>query len=291
MRRHGSLTGSEIKSVPVTDPGDALAGLAPAYEAQYRRLLTTLGEDSRVRAILLTGSVARGNADAYSDLDLGVIVEAGTVVAVAERCAALIGPVAHSTTIERGPVVVFSALTVEALRIDVLVEPVSVATKRRRRPHRVLVHLDGLSESLRTVEDRSRSADPEPVVAEFIRVLGLLDVVIGREEYFVGAQGVMLLRDLLIDLFYVENGRMRNSGRKRLNDELTAEQRSLLAAQPVLSHDRSAVIEGHRAAAEVFLPRARAIFDARDLEWPETLTRVVQERLQGLIDISALALG
>lgn len=47
----------------------------------------------------------RGSADAYSDLDLGVIVETGTVAAVAERCAALIGPLAHSTTIERGLVV------------------------------------------------------------------------------------------------------------------------------------------------------------------------------------------
>jgi hypothetical protein len=46
------------------------------------------------------------------------------------------------------------------------------------------------------------------LVDEFLRVLGLLDVVVGRGEYFVGTQGVMLLRQHLADLFHAENGQV-----------------------------------------------------------------------------------
>lgn len=43
--------------------------------------------------------------------------------------------------------------------------------------------------------DQPAAGDPAALLAEFLRVLALLDVVVGREEYVVSVQGVMLLRD------------------------------------------------------------------------------------------------
>jgi hypothetical protein len=95
----------------------------------------------------------------------------------------------------------------------------------------------------------------------------------------------MLLRDLLIDLFYLENGRSRTSGRKRLNPDLNEDQHTVLAAQPALTYEPQRVIAAHRAAADAFLPRARQLLSTRGLPWPESLAAVVAQRLDGLIEI------
>ncbi len=222
---------------------------ASDYEALQGRLLAALREDPLVCAVLLTGSRARGEADAWSDLDLGVVVNDGASAPVLERCKDAMAPLAHSTTIARGPVIILSVLTSEALRADVLIEPISIATKRPQPSHQVLFGPGELTGSLQSAPGPPQM-DPAAVVNEFLRVLALLDVVIGRQEYFVGMQGVMLLRDHLVDLFYIENGRDRNRSRKRINDQLTGEQRDLLHRQPALLQERRAVIDGHRAAAE-----------------------------------------
>lgn len=132
-------------------------------------------------------------------------------------------------------------------------------------------------------DEPARRVDLTAIVAEFLRVLGLLEVVHGRCEYFVGCQGAMLLRDLLVDLFYLENGLRRAGGRKRLNSDLTIEQAATLAGQPPLTCDRCSVVEAHRAVSAAFLPRAHALLWERNLPWPVALVRVTQQRLRGLI--------
>jgi len=52
----------------------AVAVLPETYRHLFERAVAVLGADERVRALWLSGSLARGVADAASDLDLIVAV-------------------------------------------------------------------------------------------------------------------------------------------------------------------------------------------------------------------------
>lgn len=260
-----------------------LTSLRPEYLDIARDLVAGLADDPRVRAVLLTGSVAIGTADTYSDLDVSVVVgDADTVDVLVSELPDKIPDLVHSSVLVRGPVRVFTAITSGWLRVDVLVESAAVATRRVQPPHLLVIDNDRITGQLRVAGRDPQSADSVRLVEEFLRVVGLLDVVVGRQEYFVGAQGVMLLRDYLVDLFYLENDRARGGGHKRLRRDLTPEQAAVLAAQPALVADAASVVEGHFAAAGSFLPRARALLSERGLDWPELFEASTERHLEDL---------
>lgn len=264
---------------------EVCARLRPGYPELARHLIEALAADARVQCVLVTGSLATGLADRYSDLDLSVVVNnADAVAGLLGALPGLIGDLAYSATLTRGPVRVFTAVTVDWLRVDVLLEPRAVATRRPHPPHLVAFDRDHSVSELPAAEQAPPPA-PRPLVEEFVRVLGLLDVVMGRSEYFVGTQGVMLLRQYLVELFHAENGQPHTGGAKRVTHTLTAEQAALLATQPPLNGDREAVIAGHLAAAHVFLPRARRLLDQQRLPWPTTFAAATRRHLQRTLNL------
>ena len=265
-RRHGGGTVSGI--------GEVCGGLRPGYAELAKRITGALAADARVQCVPVTGSLATGLADRYSDLDLAAVVtDTDAAADILATLPELVGDVAYCTALTRGPVWVFTAVTATWLRVDVLLEPRPVATRRGHPPHLV-------------VFDRGHTAGPTPppapraLVEQFVRVLGLLEVVIGRGEYFVGMQGVMLLRQYLVDLFHAENGRPPAGGAKRLAHLLTDQQAGLLVAQPPLVADREQVIAGHLAAAAAFLPRARRLLEQQGEPWPAAFAAATRHHLQ-----------
>ena len=265
----------------------ALAGLNPAYLPLARRLLAGLAEDSRVSRVLLTGSVGAGRADLYSDLDVSVATaDAESVPGLVADLPALIGQVAYSTVLARGPVQILTVVTAEWLRVDVVVESLTVAGRHAPPPHTVLYDDEASELPAPSAEASARIADPVALAESFLRVLGLLDVVLGREEFFVGAQGVMLLRDYLIDLFYLQNGLARRGGVKHVNSGLTSEQIILLADQPPVTLDRASVLAGHLAAARTFLPLAQDSVTRLGLRWPEAFYTATRQHLRRSLDVS-----
>jgi hypothetical protein len=54
---------------------DALAPLPETYHQLYRQVLAVCEPDERIRGLWLSGSLARGNADGGSDLDLLLAVD------------------------------------------------------------------------------------------------------------------------------------------------------------------------------------------------------------------------
>src|SRR6185437_12825929 len=97
------------------------------------------------------------------------------------------------------------------------------------------------------------------LVNEFLRVLGLLPVGAGREEWTLGLTGVDLLRRMTVDLMLEENGisPARRGGALHRNPLLTAEQREALENLAPQSATRESIFEANREFAAIFLPRAR----------------------------------
>jgi predicted nucleotidyltransferase len=246
----------------VETPADAVNGkfgplstvdvLPPPYAELERRVRAAAERQPGLRALTYGGSLARGEADAYSDLDLLAIVDDPA----AFDAEAVVREATETVLLRRLPFGVV-AVTPDWLRLDLVV---------------------------RAADAPERAAEPPDVrglAEEFLRVLGLLPAVAGRGEWIVGSDGVWLLRLLLVQLCLASNGETAVTGVKRLNAKLTSEQRSDIEALPPVAAARDAVIEGHLAVARAFLPRARAMVD----DWPAPLEDATREHLRRELDL------
>lgn len=250
-----------------------------------------LERDPRVRAMWLAGSLGRGDADAYSDVDLLVAVAEEalpSVLAEAEQILRRVASLVLFRQVVPGAPV-FSTITDEWLRLDlVIVKPADVA-HRARTSVRALFDRDGLSASLREGADPFRpSGSGSRIVAlaeEFLRVLGLLVTIAGREEWSQGVIGGGLLRGHLSSLLLEEAQVADPGGALRLYALLDPEQRDVLAGLPAIAATRSSVIDFSVACAEAFLPRARALARDRGASWPAGLESSTLAHLRRNLDV------
>jgi predicted nucleotidyltransferase len=248
-------------------------------EAFAERAAEAMRGDERIVAAWLGGSLAAGTADGYSDVDLRVAVLDEAFDAVVADWPALpdrIAPTVLRRKIGPPDSPIVTAITPEWLRFD-------VAIARASAPERA---------GDRLLFDR-RAAPPEPgapvprpdpaarlpgLVEEFLRVLGLLRVVAGRDEPVLAAHGAGMLRWSLVELFLLEN-RAQRGGMLHLTRYLTAEQRALLEELPPTPLAMNA------ALARAFLPRARRLMAAHGQPYPEDLERATRAYLAGLVEI------
>ena len=242
-----------------------------------------LREQPPVRALLLSGSFGNGRADAWSDIDFLLVSDEGPSDAVAAL---------WRDAVERtGEVVLWwdrtvrlaliNAITADWTRIDVVIlkpEQVGAQVQAGLKP---LFDHDRLYEHL-PAEAPPRRPSPAHLrhqIEEFIRVLGLLHLAAGREEYINGVAGIFHLRSKLIDLLVEETAAPDRGGALHLNRLLTDEQKVLLTALPPPVAERDAMIAAHLAYAEAYLPRARRYAAARGVDWPERFEVATWEKL------------
>lgn len=268
------------------------AGVPPLprpHGALLARILAALADDPRVLAAWLIGSLACGAGDEYSDLDLLLAVEDAALPVLADGWRDFLAGVAPTVYAQRlgapgKPTI--TAVTPEWLRFDLTL----AAASRQEHSDPVAVLLfdhPGVAEratfGVRSAADpRARLPD---LAADFIRSLGLLPVIAGREEYVVGQEGAAILRRRLVELLLLENDAPRG-GVKRLNPLLTDEQRATLAALPLPAPTRDAVIASQLAHARVFLPRARALLARHGLPYPDEFEQATRRHLQAALGIT-----
>lgn len=285
--RHTPAMVADQDSAPDTAMGmdDAIASLEPRYRPLADALMADWQRNPRVVRVALGGSLGSRQADVYSDLDFAVAL--ADDAACDELVAALPGAVgaAYSAVLGAGRARVFTAVTGEWLRVDVVAEPIEVAAGRPRSPEIVLLDRSGPEIEFRAAPARGASPDLRATAESFLRIVGLLPVSVGRHEGYVGMKGIMLLRDHLVDLFAIENGGAPIGGVKRLNPMLTAEQRRLLESQPPLVAEPRSIIECSIAVADAFLPRARALAESRGDEWPAAFEAATRAHLRASMDI------
>jgi hypothetical protein len=162
--------------------------------------------DDRVLGLFLSGSLGAGTADAWSDADFVVAVapeNQPAFVAEAEGWASVAPLVMWKPPYPGLPL--FTAVTDDWVRFDLTVTVPGRLMGAKDR-WRALVDKAGLFESL---PDTLPPRPPEPaqveaIVVEFIRMLGLLPVGVGRGEFAVGVSGVSLMRQQVIALMLLE---------------------------------------------------------------------------------------
>lgn len=262
----------------------ALAPLPEGYHRLFDRLLTVVEHDERIRALWLSGSLARGDADAGSDLDVLLAVADDDRDAFADNWRewlATITPtlIARPLTFAPGS---FYSLTRDCERLDVVVESVTqAATTTTFRTRLVVLDRDGLDARVPapgppTEPDRERM---EWIVEEFFRYLAIFPAaVLLREDYLLGVVGVQGQRQLLHELFVNANQPLPATGVKQWSSKLTPEQRALMEALPALDATRESLVAATRANVEAFHTAGREALESHGIPWPEDLDQTVVSR-------------
>ncbi|MBM1813701.1 nucleotidyltransferase domain-containing protein [Pseudosulfitobacter pseudonitzschiae] len=242
-----------------------------------------------IRALFLSGSHANGMADDYSDIDFVLVADDGATDAIAchwRDAVAQTGEIVlwwDRTTVP----VLINAITADWTRTDVIIlKPDQLGAHSQRSLTPVFDHdnlYDGLATAPAAIVPNQKKALYQ--FQEFIRILGLLHLAVGRAEYINGVLGVYHLRNLLVDLMIEETGAPNRGGVLHLNRLITADQKAVLLALPAPVPEREAMIAAHLAYAKAYLPRARKRARQIGVDWPERFEAVTWEKLDQTLGI------
>ena len=260
----------------------ALEALPPGYHALFDRAAKVLAADPRVRALWVSGSLARGDADAHSDLDLVAAVadEAFDAFAAGWReWLAAITPTVIARQIPFLPGSVYS-LTPTCERLDVVVERVSAA-RGSRLPRAVVFDRDGLDAQRRpppppAPPDRAKV---ETAIEEPLRYLALLPAVLGRGELLLAQEGYTHMRRRISEIFLEANAPLPVTGVKHWRDKLRPEQYAVLESLPWPQANREELIAANLEVGRALIRHGRPIAEKLGVTWPDALERAVRAHL------------
>lgn len=247
--------------------------MTPDQQSLLEALETGLQSDARIGSAWLTGSLGSGRGDAWSDIDITLVVGAGDIPGLLGDLMAPAGPLPATALrlSQFGRLV--NGTTPELQRFDLVL---STPDEFARQTAAAVKLLFG-DASQGPVERPAAPSDPaavarrvEGLVTEFLRVLSLAPVPVGRREWVVMQDGVSHLRRLLIELMLEENGvgPAERGGAKKLYPFLTAEQIVELEALVPPRAIEAELLAANRDLRDRFLPRARRVAQATGAVWP-----------------------
>jgi hypothetical protein len=265
--------------------GARKATTAP-QEAFIAKATEVLSADDRVLAAYLVGGFAVGMGDAFSDVDLQVIVADEAATDIAESWVDLLHRIVPTVWIQPfGTVGGGLCITPDWLHVDMVCHAASGIDA-----HAVVGMVPLLDKAALLPEEpvprpdrRTEPFFPAVAVNHFLYMIGNVVAAIGRDEPVPASNGVIMMRDIgLVGLLLAEQGltstREHAMGNpfpftKRLRRYLTHEQNAVLEALPPLSPSIDSAIDGYVALIEVFLPRARRLAKVTGAVWPEAYAR------------------
>ncbi len=283
MQRHLPVV-TTIPGVQIDTHPDVLATLPPKYQPLFDRFLETAVADDRIRAVWLSGSLARGVSDLGSDLDLIIAIRDEDFAEFGERWRDWLADITP-TLIARpfgAEFTGFTSTTPRFCRLDVVAErtgDVSGSTHRRRL---LVFDRDGLNAQVPAPDDSARPdrSAIERLAEEFLRVASLSPVVVvARQDLLCAIEGVHLNQTLLYDLFVETNQPLPPMGAKQYSAKLTPAQRQVFLSLPPLVATRESVTTAMLATFQAFRTAGRAAAENAGASWPEALEQAVADHL------------
>lgn len=269
--------------VPMIDVqvATALAPLPAPYHEHLRRIVDVVEPDQRIRGLWLSGSIARGTADAGSDLDLLLAIaddEFDTFIDHWRGWLVEISPTLVAKDIPGSRLIMY-ALTEDICRIDAVVEPVG---KLAESPHRT--RLTVLDRDDLTGRVPRATAGPGPslervtmIIEEFWRIQSIFPTMLdGRRDLLCAQSGIRSGTQLLYDTFVECNQPLPPMGVKQFSARLTDAQTVLLESLPAASAERTSLITANRALCDAMATQGREAAVQVGARYPERLASAVQ---------------
>lgn len=252
-----------------------------------------LRKDERVRLLWLTGSLATETADAQSDVDLRVAVREEDFATVGQWWREICEQIAPTIWKRRWPgppdEAILSAITRDYLRFDLVIQSVADTRPRSFEAAQLVFDKDSVAQQFLLTAPPSRDpyASLPFLVEEFIRILGMLPIVVERDDVPIGREGQLGLYSMLISLLLLENGIDRAAtGKRHVAAFLTDEQRAILAQVPSLTPTMESLIQGCVVYGQLFLPRARRLMEAYGQVYPEDFEAATKRHLLETLGLS-----
>ena len=240
-----------------------------------------------VEGVFLAGSLGAGTGDRWSDVDLVAVVAAEGASGVLEGWPAMLAGegdvVLHRAMWGRLAIAAYADWT----RVDLYLLDEAAFLRRRAGSVRALHDPGGLADRL--APGAAAAPDPRRVaylIEEFLRVLGLMPVVMGRGEWLTAVDGAHLMKGHLRDLMLEESPVAARGGILHLSKLLPPADMATLAALPFPGPDRAALLASAAAHWAAFAPRARALAARLGLAWPEALERATRAVLARELDLA-----
>jgi len=253
-------------------------------QALVDALVACLEREPGIEALWVAGSLGAGHGDAYSDVDLLALAGPDGWAALSAKLQSDLVPALDVVLLN--PLFggrVLNAVTADWGRFDItLVERDGLA----RYDARVLTPLFNRGDAgPPTKADVPYRTSPERLTAmasEFLRVLGLAPVSLGRKEYVLALTVIDIQRRAIVELMHEENGLApdKRGGALHPNRHLTDEQKAALAALPHVIAEPESIAAGDLALARLFLARARPFAERIGAAWPQAFEEATRKHLR-----------
>jgi nucleotidyltransferase-like protein len=265
--------------------------LDPGYRELLEALVAVAKPDDRIRAVWLGGSIARGLADAGSDLDVILAVREDARADFEAGWREWLDSVAPILLAEQVPGVhgIVAATTFDCLRLDLVIESVGELAQTPYRTRLAVFDRDGLTA-------RIPDAEPEPgpdrdrilaLVGEFYRQQAIFPAaVVAREDWLLGVVAVHEMQRLLFQVFVACNAPLPPMGVKQWSSRLTAEQRRVLSELRQPTATSAEVVAAMLDVRGAFREYGRRLTASVGVDWPDDVDAAVTAywRRVGLID-------
>ena len=231
----------------------------------------------------LGGSVARGTADAASDLDVLIAVsdsEFDEFTASWSEWLNAITPTVLAAAIPfaRG---VFYSVTPTFERLDVVVEPVSALAETPHRYRVVVFDKDQLADRLPAAEPGPGPSRPTvaALIAEYFRI-NAVETILVRDDWLLGREHIHAVTSLIYRLLTESNAPLPAMGVKQWSAKLTPEQVAAMAGLPTDCRDLTTLQHAHLQLATVFVSNAVTLAERLGIAWPHELEAAAARHLQ-----------
>lgn len=262
------------------------------------RLVDALRAEARIEAIWLEGSLARGDADRYSDVDLHAYVpfdhEDSTLARLLSQLPGLLSQAGRIVYLRTLPgTAITTGVLADGSRFDIVLET-EEDLKRPRRAFKVIYDLKGEIWSRLRFEDSPppvKADRVESVLQDFWRCLGLLPAVVARGERIAAFQGHAVMLSYAAEIALAADGVPRTFGGKRLNPYLNPADRDALESVLPESASFREIASAQLRMARIVAERGRVCSKRLGFVYPveleEAMMRFVSQELArfGLSDV------
>jgi hypothetical protein len=266
-----------------------LTALPGSYQPLFDSVLAVCENDPRIRALWLSGSLAKGTADGGSDLDILIAVRDEAFDDFVAHWRDWLGSITPTLIARELPFAPgsFYSTTIGFQRLDVIAERVSSLPDTPHRYRRVVFDRDGLDAAVPAPEP---IPGPNPaklvgIVEEFFRILAISPFMLDqRRDYLVVLEGVHTLRQMLYDVFVESNQPLPPMGIKQWSAKLTPQQREIMHALPAATPDRDSLVSAMRTVVEAMRTAGRRAAVSCGCRWPGRLEDEVMRFFNEALD-------
>ncbi len=236
----------------------------------------------RIKAAWLGGSYGRGDQDEFSDFDFFVYTNDAESV-FRKICAEIPKrpDVIFAKTLPGAPIL--NSITQDWERFDISVQTEEKLSHHAREQIRILFDRNNVAVR---IPENSLAPKPDPkkilqdTTEEFIRILGLLPVVVGREDYVIAQKGVQFMKDMLTTIMKLRAADDTFRGALSLRLALLPEDYDILFRAPPVTATRESILALNAYLAPEFLKRARILYAEHGLEWPERFVSATLKNIE-----------